>query len=579
MAQHGLSVLALADSGASVCVISDSFAASHRLLVVPVTPKLLRTACGRTINVSGMVYLSFLVESRMYRARFLVVPELVDSIILGRDFLRHNSLVLCVGGGRTRCSNELHGLTLGPLASFNPHPGLGTPPPHGDVKVSDFFGGCSFHGSLGCCGGGVCSFSGGSSEQMVGAIRPPLAYPVAEWVCPVDTSSNPPPVSTDPLSLLDIPQAVARILQDLSPTVDGRLVPPPEERRRLWELVHQWVDHSTARTREVLGQLVCWKGMSGDLHVWSAQCACQAYAPPRTQPHTDRGDGPPPLHSWMVDFYSWTGPHPFRLLVAVELTLFVTVLMIVPSNCNTSRLQSALMVGLFMAFPTPVALYFDDDTLFSSSFQAWLTSLSITPHLLPTRSHAWAAEIANSRLHRLLHHVPPSFLHPELLPTTLVYMQYLLNTVPLPITHGIMPYALLSRLPANPLLGGPSWLKPVEVAWHVDDLQFWKKVDRPAAFEFKFKPGQLVWCQLVAWAGSRTKVEPYWIAGTVLSCDVHGGVVVQCEVRGVVKSKRLLASSCRPREVGPPLPPVVPPEPVVPPPRLPWCPCPMCAGD
>ena len=207
VAQHGLSVLALADSGASVCVISDSFAASHRLLVVPVTPKLLRTACGRTINVSGMVYLSFLVESRMYRARFLVVPELVDSIILGRDFLRHNSLVLCVGGGRTCCSNELHGLTLGPLASFNPHPGLGTPPPHGDVKVSDFFGGCSFHGSLGCCGGGVCSFSGGSSEQMVGAIRPPLAYPVAEWVCPVDTSSNPPPVSTDPLSLLDIPQA------------------------------------------------------------------------------------------------------------------------------------------------------------------------------------------------------------------------------------------------------------------------------------------------------------------------------------------------------------------------------------
>ena len=77
-------------------------------------------------------------------------------------------------------------------------------------------------------------------------------------------SDNP---SDLPTTILDIPNTISELLVGL-PTQEGRLCPPQQVREVLGGLVHVWVGHHQARTREVLGQLVYWRGMAADHKKW-----------------------------------------------------------------------------------------------------------------------------------------------------------------------------------------------------------------------------------------------------------------------------------------------------------------------
>ena len=177
IAPSGLVVVALVDSGASVCVVSDTFASKHSLLRTCIEPVLLRTACGRRVAARTMVWLSFLVNDRMYRMPFLVVPSLMDPLILGRDFLRTFGLCLHVAGGRLdgKGANALKGLSLGPLARFDTAliPScFGCPPPHGVEQVPNVFA-------------DVCTSSAPVSLDGLGPPRAPVTHSIADWVHPV----------------------------------------------------------------------------------------------------------------------------------------------------------------------------------------------------------------------------------------------------------------------------------------------------------------------------------------------------------------------------------------------------------
>ncbi|XP_047022947.1 uncharacterized protein LOC124632234 isoform X2 [Helicoverpa zea] len=85
---------ALVDTGASISCLSEAFISELNIKYTKNSSYEASSVSGAQLHVLGETYINFLIDSCLFRHKFLIIKNIRQNIILGRDFLSKNNCII-----------------------------------------------------------------------------------------------------------------------------------------------------------------------------------------------------------------------------------------------------------------------------------------------------------------------------------------------------------------------------------------------------------------------------------------------------------------------------------------------------
>jgi hypothetical protein len=187
----------------------------------------------------------------------------------------------------------------------------------------------------------------------------------------------------------------------------------------------------------------------------------------------------------------------------------------------------------------------------SAEFDVWCRQLMITHVASGVRAHQPEAETVNSRMLKLVMGLLDS-VQVEQLGLYLPHLEHLLCVTPLPCLAGLCAYDMLYSYSFVPLTAvAPAQCPPVMDAgvsrFVLQELVEQRLSSLPPSPTSAFDPGAPIFVLKLTWAGSRQKLEPYWLEATV--DKVYPDGTLRAHLTTSPQSKVVLQSHCKHRLV------------------------------